>query len=457
VVGIDALAALTAGVAAYDIRWADPAAAEPQWGYVALSVGLPLLWLAAMSAARAYEARFLSVGFEEFRRVLAAAVAVIAAVATASWATKAEIARGYVLVALPMATILTLLGRYLVRKWVHRERRRGFYMSDVLLVGHGRTGAELVQQMRRDPHHGMRIVGACIPGGGDSTDLTELGVPVLGGFENVDFALRTTSADAVAVLPCPEMDGPALRMLSWSLARSGIDLLVASALIDVAGPRIAIRPVCGLPLLHVDEPQLAGGRRVAKALLDRLVALVALIVLAPLLIAIALAIRLTSPGPAIFRQARIGWQGRQFTMWKFRTMVRNAEELRSALDRRNRHATGELFKVSADPRVTRLGRWLRRTSLDELPQLVNVLLGQMSLVGPRPLPVTDVPYDGEARRRLFVKPGLTGLWQISGRSDLDWEESVRLDLRYVEQWSLALDALIIWKTVFAVVKGRGAY
>jgi exopolysaccharide biosynthesis polyprenyl glycosylphosphotransferase len=279
----------------------------------------------------------------------------------------------------------------------------------------------------------------------------------LGGFEDVDLALRVTSADAVAVLPCPEMDGSALRMLSWSLARSGIDLLVASALIDVAGPRIAIRPVCGLPLLHVDEPQLAGGRRMAKALLDRLVALVSLIVLSPLLLTIALAIRLTSPGPAIFRQTRAGWHGREFTMWKFRTMVRDAEALRPGLDAMNRHGSGEMFKIAADPRITRVGRWLRRTSLDELPQLVNVLLGQMSLVGPRPLPVTDRRYEGEARRRLFVKPGLTGLWQINGRSDLDWEESVRLDLRYVEHWSLALDALIIWKTVFAVAKGRGAY
>ena len=311
--------------------------------------------------------------------------------------------------------------------------------------------------MRNDTHHGMRIVGSCVPDGGGSADLTTLGVPVLGGFDDVDFALRATSADTVAVLPCPEMDGPALRMLSWSLAKSGTDLLVAPALIDVAGPRIAIRPVCGLPLLHVDEPQLAGGRRVAKALLDRVAALIALSLLAPLMVAIALAIRLSSPGPAIFRQTRTGWQGREFAMWKFRTMVRNAEALRSSVDKLNRHATGELFKMTVDPRITRLGRWLRRTSLDELPQLVNVLRGQMSLVGPRPLPVTDRLYDGDARRRLLVKPGLTGLWQISGRSDLDWEESIRLDLRYVEQWSLALDALIIWKTVFAVVKGRGAY
>jgi exopolysaccharide biosynthesis polyprenyl glycosylphosphotransferase len=455
--GTDVVAALVAGVVAYDARWGDPAGQDPKWEYVAFSAGLPLLWLAAMAAARAYEPRFLSVGFEEFHRVLVAAVVVIATVATASWATKAEIARGYVLVALPMATALTLLGRYLVRKWVHRNRRRGSFMSDVLLVGHGRSGAELVLQMRDDAHHGMRVVGACVPCGGGSEELVSLGVPVLGDFEDVDFALRLAAADAVAVLPCPEIDGPALRTLSWSLAKSGIDLLVAPALIDVAGPRIAIRPVCGFPLLHVDEPQLAGGRRVAKALLDRLVALIALIVLAPLLVAIALAIRLSSPGPAIFRQRRTGWQGREFTMWKFRTMVRNAEELRSSLDELNRHPTGELFKVAADPRVTRLGRWLRRSSIDELPQLVNVLRGQMSLVGPRPLPITDRPYDGEARRRLFVKPGITGLWQISGRSDLDWEKSVRLDLRYVEQWSLALDALIIWKTLFAVLKHRGAY
>src|SRR3954454_3849458 len=317
VIVVDAVASLVAGLTAYGVRIGYPSAEALVWdNYMALSAGLPVLWLVAMAAARAYEARFLSVGFEEFRRVLMAAVVVIATVATASWATKAQIARGYVLVALPTATALTLLGRYLLRKWVHRERRRGFYMSDVLLVGHARTGAELVRQMRHDPHHGMRIVGACVPGGGDSTDLAALGVPVLGGFEDVDLALRMTSADAVAVLPCPEMDGSALRMLSWSLARSGIDLLVAPALIDVAGPRIAIRPVCGLPLLHVDEPQLAGGRRVAKALFDRLVALMMLIVLSPLCLTIACAIRLTSPGPAIFRQARTGWRGSEFTMWK---------------------------------------------------------------------------------------------------------------------------------------------
>jgi exopolysaccharide biosynthesis polyprenyl glycosylphosphotransferase len=457
VIAIDAWAALVAAAVAYVGRFGDPPDSNYLWGYIALSACLPVLWLAAMSVARAYETRFLTVGYEEFRRVLIAAVVVIATVGTFSWATKAELARGYVIIVLPLATVLTLLGRYSARKFVHHRRRSGEFMSDVLLVGHGRSAADLVRQMRRDPHHGMRIVGACVPNGSQSAELAAVGVPVLGSFEAVDKLVLRTEADAVAVLACPEMDGTALRGLSWNLARSGIDLLVAPALMDVTGPRIAIRPICGLPLLHVDEPALSGGRRIAKACVDRVVSAAALLILLPLLVAIGLAIRLTSPGPALFRQTRVGLHGREFTVFKFRTMTRDAESLRASVSHLNVHATGHLFKIDNDPRVTPLGRWLRQTSLDELPQLVNVLLGQMSLVGPRPLPTSDTPYDGEARRRLFVKPGLTGLWQISGRADLEWEEAVRLDLRYVENWSLALDALIIWKTLFVVAKRSGAY
>ena len=457
VIAIDAVVALVAAASAYVGRFGDHLAFNHRWDYIALSACLPVLWLAAMWVARAYETRFLTVGYEEFRRVLIAAVAVIATVGTFSWATKAEVARGYVIIALPLATLLTLLGRYSARKFVHRRRRTGDFMSDVLVVGHGGSATELVRQMRRDPHHGMRIVGACVPNDSESGNLAAAGIPILGSLEDVDKLVHETEADAVAVLACPEMDGPALRRLSWNLARSGIDLFVAPALMDVTGPRIAIRPICGLPLLHVDEPALSGGRRIAKACVDRVVSAVALVILLPLLFAIGLAVRLTSPGPALFRQTRVGFHGREFTVLKFRTMTRDAESLRASVAHLNVHSTGHLFKVENDPRVTPLGRWLRRTSLDELPQLVNVLLGQMSLVGPRPLPTTDTPYDGEARRRLFVKPGLTGLWQISGRADLEWAEAVRLDLRYIENWSLALDALIIWKTLFVVVKRSGAY
>jgi exopolysaccharide biosynthesis polyprenyl glycosylphosphotransferase len=233
---------------------------------------------------------------------------------------------------------------------------------------------------------------------------------------------------------------------------------VAPTLVEVAGPRIAIRPIAGLPLMHVDHPELTGGRRLAKELFDRCTAAVLLLLLSPFLLIIAGLLKITSGGPVIFQQRRIGRNGEPFTIVKFRTMVRDAECLRADVIHLNEHDAGPLFKIRDDPRVTPLGGWLRRYSLDELPQLINVLIGDMSLVGPRPpLPREVKEYGLDARRRLVVKPGLTGLWQISGRSDLDWEESVRLDLRYVENWSLALDALILWKTVFVVIRGAGAY
>ena len=207
VIAIDAGAALVAAATAYVGRFGDHPASIYLLGYIALSASLPVLWLAAMSVARAYETRFLTVGYEEFRRVLIAAVAVIATVGTFSWATKAEVARGYVIIALPLATMLTLLGRYSARKFVHHRRRSGDFMSDVLLVGHGRSAADLVRQMRRDAHHGMRIVGACVPNGSQSEELAAVGIPVLGSFEDVDKLVPQTGADAVAVLACPEMDG----------------------------------------------------------------------------------------------------------------------------------------------------------------------------------------------------------------------------------------------------------
>src|SRR6266496_621553 len=245
----------------------------------------------------------------------------------------------------------------------------------------------------------------------------------------------------------------------WSSDVCSSDLLVvAPGLMEVAGPRLHIRPVTGLPLLHVEEPEFSGARRLVKGAVDRVVAAVALLLFSPLLLAIAAGIRLTSPGPAIFRQTRIGKDGREFTMVKFRTMVVDAEARRAELATDNERAEGVLFKIRRDPRITPVGRLLRKLSVDELPQRVNILLGQMSLVGPRPpLPEEAALYEADARRRLLVKPGLTGLWQVSGRSDLTWEEAVRLDLRYVENWSFTLDLMILWKTGGAIMRGRGAY
>ena len=449
---IDALAAVVAAVIAYSVRFSDGAS-----GYLAFSLGMPVLWVGAVALARAYEAPVLGLGSEEFQRVGHAFVGLTAVVGFVSYAGKVEVARGYVVLALPLAVTLCLLGRYVGRKRLHRLRRDGQCVHGVVAVGGEHSVVDLVTELRRERHSGMRVIGACLAAGrGDQLEL--LGVPLLGGLDDVAMAVRLSGADTVAVTSCADIDPARLRRLAWELEGTDTDLVVAPGLMEVAGPRLHIRPVTGLPLLHVEEPEFSGGRRLVKGAVDRVTAGLALVLLAPLLLAIAVGIRLTSRGPAIFRQTRIGKDGREFTMFKFRSMVVGAEAHRAELAGRNERAEGVLFKIRRDPRVTPIGRLLRKLSLDELPQLVNVLLGDMSLVGPRPpLPEEVALYEDDVRRRLLVKPGLTGLWQISGRSDLTWDESVRLDLRYVENWSLTLDFMILWKTAFAVARGAGAY
>jgi exopolysaccharide biosynthesis polyprenyl glycosylphosphotransferase len=421
--------------------------------YLAVSVALPLLWVCVVAFNRAYEPRMIGIGSEEFRRVVQCGVALTAATAIGSYVTKTDVARGYVVLALPLVTLFTLFCRYGLRRSLHRRRAAGACMRRVVAVGHASSIAELVGQFRREPHHGMQIVAACLPDGAPDQQVGE--VPVAGGFSDVSIAVDQVGADTVAVLACPEMDGQALRRLAWRLERTRTDLVVAPALMDVAGPRTMIRPAAGLPLLHVEHPELAGARQLVKNVFDRLVAAGLLVFLSPLLGGLALAVRVTSPGPALFRQTRVGKDGKLFTMVKFRTMRRGSEDQKITLVS---DGDGVLFKIRNDPRVTPLGTLMRRHSLDELPQLINVVRGHMSLVGPRPpLPEEVARYGDDVRRRLLVRPGLTGLWQVSGRSDLSWEESVRLDLRYVENWSLMLDLQILWKTWSAVARGQGAY
>jgi exopolysaccharide biosynthesis polyprenyl glycosylphosphotransferase len=292
-----------------------------------------------------------------------------------------------------------------------------------------------------------------VPGGA----ALDLPVPVVGDVDEVRDAVARTGADTVAVASLSDTSPDYLRRLSWTLEGLGIDLVVAPSLTDVAGPRIHVRPLAGLPLLHVDEPELSGVRRVAKSMLDVVGALVGVVLSSPLLLAIAIAIKVEDGGSVFYRQTRVGEGGRLFTMLKLRTMVVGADEQLSSLEELN-DSDGALFKIRADPRITRTGRMLRRWSLDELPQLVNVLRRDMSLVGPRPpLPSEVAQYTAEAQRRLLVRPGMTGLWQISGRADLTWDDSIRLDLWYVENWSFSQDVVILVKTVRAVLGRRGAY
>lgn len=422
--------------------------------YVALSLALPLLWLGAVGLAGGYDARFIGTGSDEFRKILNAGVGLTAAVAIFSYLVDIELSRAYLLVALPSVTGCDLFARYAMRKRLHRWREAGRCLLSVVAVGHETAVAALITELSRDRYHGLTVVGACVVHPSEDAELA--GVPVYGGLDDVSAAVTAFGADTVAVLACPEMDGIRLRGLAWELEKTGTDLCVSPALLDVAGPRTTVRPTAGLTLLHVDHPQLSGMRLLLKGLFDRTVAAAALFVSLPLMILLALLIRLHDRGPALFTQTRVGKDGHVFKIYKFRTMVVDAEAHRARLLAND--SDGVLFKLRQDPRVTAVGAHLRRWSVDELPQLFNVLLGHMSLVGPRPaMPGEVARYADHVHRRLVVKPGLTGLWQVSGRSDLSWEESVRLDLRYVENWSFALDLQIMWKTIWALVGRAGAY
>jgi exopolysaccharide biosynthesis polyprenyl glycosylphosphotransferase len=249
-----------------------------------------------------------------------------------------------------------------------------------------------------------------------------------------------------------------MRDLSWELEKLDVDLMVSPGVVDVAGPRLQIRPVAGLPLIYLEKPQYHGAKRFEKRLFDVMFSSTALLCTLPLLIIIAVAIKLTSKGTVFYRQERTGLNGRPFEMIKFRTMVADADSMVDGLAHLNECEGGVLFKIRNDPRVTPVGRTLRKYSLDELPQFINVLRREMSVVGPRPpLPSEVKTYSDYAKRRLLVRPGITGLWQVSGRSDLSWEDSVRLDLFYVENWSMVSDLLIALKTAKVLFTHSGAY
>ncbi|RZT26852.1 Undecaprenyl-phosphate galactose phosphotransferase WbaP/exopolysaccharide biosynthesis polyprenyl glycosylphosphotransferase [Kribbella sp. VKM Ac-2569] len=421
--------------------------------YLVVSSVLPLAWVAAVALSKGYDSRFYGAGPDEFRSLLRAGVGLTAAVAMTSYVTKAEIARGFVVLAIPVMVVAALLLRYALRKDLHRHRVRGRCMHRVLVVGRSGPAATLCEHLESRPTDGFRVVATCRPRGDSNGPMQpeELAEP------DILAAADRHAVEVVAIATDPELAGQLLRRLSWALEQRGIELIVSPGIIEVAGPRISVRPVAGLSLLHLERPSVSGGPHLMKAVFDRVVALGIVAVFSPLLIGLALAVKLSSSGPVLFRQQRVGRAGTEFTMLKFRSMYVDAEERLSDLYALS-DGNGVIFKMRNDPRMTPLGRWIRRFSLDELPQLFNVLRGDMSLVGPRPPLAEEVAlYAADDSRRMLVKPGMTGLWQVSGRSDLCWDESVRLDLRYVDNWSMTLDLLILWKTVRAVFYGAGAY
>ncbi|MDQ0731123.1 sugar transferase [Arthrobacter sp. B1I2] len=461
---MDAGIILWAVAGAYGVRFGlsdGGVAGTSEIDYAALSVVLVIAWWLMLGLWGSREPRVLGSGSEEYRGVLSSSLWLFGLVAIVSYALRIDTARGFVGLAFPSGLFGLMAGRWLVRQHLSIERRYGKSSSKVLIIGGPYSAAHLAASLRSAPSAGYTPVAAHLPGATPSlTTLAGLGVPVAGVSTDFDSILDTilvSDVDTVAISAGVNLHPQDLRRLGWELAARDIGMILAPALTDIAGPRIHTQPVAGLPLIHVSTPKLTGSKKAAKRTFDILVAGLLVICLSPLFLVLALLVRLTNPGPVFYRQDRIGIRGTRFSMLKFRSMKVNADAELQSLLRAQGSSDTPLFKVENDPRITPIGRILRKYSLDELPQLLNVLGGSMSLVGPRPQREGEVAlYDDAAHRRLYVSPGMSGLWQVSGRSNLTWEESIRLDLYYVENWSLMGDLIILFKTFKAVFKSTGA-
>ncbi len=455
----DLLCALGASYTAVSIFASDRITAGFDDDRVFLAIaylGLPLGWIVLLWANGAYDRRIVGIGTDEFKRVVRTTIAVAASLGFLAFGLQKGVSRGSVAFVVLGAMFYILAVRLLARKALHLLRRKGRVATyRMLLVGSLPETLFVHKVVSRNVSTGLVPVAIHLSEHLPASRRAQAPVPVYFGRDLVEL-VHELKADTIAVCGSAGAEPDELRRLAWQLEGTGIDLVVAPQLTDVAGPRVHIRPIEGLPLLHVEEPKLSGLAWLAKNLLDRVAAALGLLFLVPVFFAITVAIKITDRGPAFFRQLRVGHEGRIFRVWKFRTMYLDAEERKSKLVAAN-EGDGMLFKIKDDPRVTPVGRFLRASSLDELPQLINVLKGEMSLVGPRPLPADDGDYLGDVRRRLLVRPGMTGLWQVSGRSDLSWDEAVRLDLYYVDNWSLAYDLSILWRTIGVVVARKGAY
>ncbi len=422
-----------------------------------VALSLPLIgavWLALVNSFGGYRLRYQRAGATEYKRVVMASFTAAGAVGIGSYLLKAEFPRGMFVALFAMGTIGLIGSRFARRQVMHAIHRQGALLTPVVVAGDSAHIDTIANVLRRETWLGYRVVGAVTS---DRASQTPAGLPVLG-----------TMADAVDVIDDHDIAtvifaegafaSPAdFRRMAWELEEQDVHMIVVPTLTDVSAQRLDVRPVAGLPLVDVDRPQAIEAARWMKRTWDIVGSAILLTLLSPVMGLVALVIKLEDGGPVLFRQTRVGLKGQPFECLKFRSMCIDAEARLAALMAQNEGA-GPLFKLTHDPRITRVGRFIRRFSLDELPQLWNALRGDMSLVGPRPaLPTEVAQYDSDTRRRLDVRPGLTGLWQVSGRSNLSWDDTVRLDLYYVDNWSMVQDLMILAKTAKAVVGSSGAY
>lgn len=426
---------------------------------VVVSAAIAAVVLLLLSMLGSRNSRVVGTGTEEYRAVVHAVFLSFAGIALAAYLASVQGIHFILLFGLSITAIALVFSRWLFRKWLVTKRRRGEMSDRVLIVGSEQSIAKTAADLARTPAAGLHVVGACTPSGRIADYIPGTNIAVSGSVTNVIEAMERVGADTVLISSANELDAGTVRSLSWKLEPGRHHLIVAPSLTDIGGPRLHTRPVAGLPLVHVETPRFGGGKLYAKRAFDIAASTMLLILLSPLLVVVAAIVALTTPGGVLFRQKRVGLGGETFSMLKFRSMYVDAEERLAELNATARDRGNDvMFKMKDDPRVTPVGKFLRRYSLDELPQLINVLKGSMSLVGPRPPLVREVElYSDTVHRRFLVKPGITGLWQVSGRSDLGWEDTVRLDLFYVENWTLTGDLAILFKTARAVLRSEGAY
>lgn len=419
-----------------------------------VTVLMLVVWMAVLQAIGAYESERFAGGFDEFRRIAQGTAITLGLVGTIGFLTHSTISRGYVLLTFIIGMPALMVVRYVDRKILHALRARGHFLKNVVAVGSVAAVDELVQVLAREAWTGYRVIGH-VTTSGDADEAESALVPLLGRTADIGSIVVEHEARSVLVAGGSMSSAADLRHMGWKLEGLDIDLLVVPSLTDIAGPRVRFRHLAGLPLVHVRESRISEASGLLKRIFDLVVGSLMLLVAAVPMLVVALLVKLQDGGPVFYRQPRVGQDRQTFGMLKFRSMVVDADKKLATL---TSDSEGVLFKMKDDPRVTPVGRWIRRYSVDELPQLFNVLSGDMSLVGPRPpLPSEVDRYEEHVGRRLLVRPGLTGLWQVSGRSDLTWDEAVRLDLYYVDNWSLVGDFVILLKTIRAVLVSEGAY
>lgn len=451
-------------IAAFLTQWAQPTQVSTILGSVSVSVivgaSCVAVWMFLLAVMGSRSARVVGTGVTEYRRVTHSTFVVFGTLALIAYVVPIGGLRAFILFGLPVGLVALVVSRWLCRRWLTAQRRKGNMSHRVVLVGSEASIARTAGDLKRAPAAGLHVVGACTASGVVASEIPGFpDLPVSGSLDRLIDSLAATRADTVVITSANELSAQAVRELSWKLEPGRQHLIVAPSLTDIGGPRLHTRPVAGLPLIHVETPRYEGGKIYAKRMFDILSSGLLILLLAPVLIGIAMIVRLSTPGTVLFRQERIGLRGERFNMLKFRSMYMDAEERLAELTNLDRaEGNAVMFKMKDDPRVTPIGKFLRRYSLDELPQLFNVFLGSMSLVGPRPPLEREVEqYSKFVHRRFLVKPGITGLWQVSGRSNLDWDETVRLDLFYVENWTMTGDFVILLKTLRAVLASDGAY